>query len=237
VNDLAEPEIPLTGGRTRTGVVRVGDTVRRPLVPQSPFVHELLGHLESKGFAGAPRFLGVDASGREILSFLHGEVPPNVGYLPDKVIAAGAHLLRALHEATVDSPLRGSDEVVCHGDPSPCNCVFVNGAPKAFIDFDLAHAGSRRDDVANAAWLWLNLGNERMKLERQAWRLRGFYANYGKKARVEDAIPAILEAQERLAARLSDRPEDRQWVEKHLRWVETNRKELLDCIAAVGSGS
>jgi hypothetical protein len=36
-------------------------------------VHQLLLHLEKKGFAGSPRFLGLDEQGREILTFLEGE--------------------------------------------------------------------------------------------------------------------------------------------------------------------
>ena len=56
------------------GVVRVGDTVRRPVGPHSPLVHALLTHLESIGFEGAPRFLGIDHAGREVLSYVDGEV-------------------------------------------------------------------------------------------------------------------------------------------------------------------
>ena len=68
-----EPEIPLTGGMMTEGVVRVGNTVRRPVGPHSPFVHRLLRHLEDVDFDAAPRMLGIDAKGREILSFQHGE--------------------------------------------------------------------------------------------------------------------------------------------------------------------
>jgi hypothetical protein len=46
-------------GGTLTPVTRVGDTVRRPVGPWSPSVHVLLTHLTD--FAGAPRFLGIDA--------------------------------------------------------------------------------------------------------------------------------------------------------------------------------
>ena len=35
-------EIPLEGGRITPGVVRVGETVRRPRNPNSEFVHEVL---------------------------------------------------------------------------------------------------------------------------------------------------------------------------------------------------
>jgi len=71
-------ELPLSGGRLTAGVVRVGDTVRRPTGPHSAFVHALLMHLEAVGFAGAPRLLGMDDQGREILSYLAGWVPPNL---------------------------------------------------------------------------------------------------------------------------------------------------------------
>jgi hypothetical protein len=55
------------------GIVRRGDTVLRPVGSWSPAVHEYLRHLESAGFDGSPRVLGVD--GRfEVLSYLGGEV-------------------------------------------------------------------------------------------------------------------------------------------------------------------
>ena len=74
VDEAEQAEIPLAGGDVTEGVVRVGDTVRRPVGLHSPLVHALLAHLESVGFAGAPRFLGVDEAGREVLSYIDGEV-------------------------------------------------------------------------------------------------------------------------------------------------------------------
>jgi hypothetical protein len=53
--------VPLLVGRITPGVVRVGDTVRRPEGTASPFVREPLLHLERVGFTGALRFLGIDA--------------------------------------------------------------------------------------------------------------------------------------------------------------------------------
>ncbi len=113
------PEIPLTGGRLTAGVVRVGDTVRRPTDRHSPFVHRLLRHLEAVGFDGAPRLLGTDERGREVLGFVDGHVPPDLGRFPDAAIAAAGRLLRDLHDATAGSPPAGDHEVVCHNDPSP----------------------------------------------------------------------------------------------------------------------
>ena len=61
-------EIPLPGGDVTEGVVRLGDTVRRPLGDHSDQVHLVLRHLEARGFDGAPRLLGVDDRGKVRLS-------------------------------------------------------------------------------------------------------------------------------------------------------------------------
>lgn len=50
-----QAEIPLAGGDVTEGVVRVGDTVRRPVGPHSPLVHALLTHLASVGFVALVR--------------------------------------------------------------------------------------------------------------------------------------------------------------------------------------
>jgi hypothetical protein len=67
-------EIPLAGGYV-SGAVRVGDTVRRPASPRSAYVRELLGRFAEAGWLGAPKFLGYDDAGREIVEFIDGDVP------------------------------------------------------------------------------------------------------------------------------------------------------------------
>ncbi len=61
---------PLTGDGVTQGIVRIGDTVRRPLRPFSLTVQAYLAHLRDAGFTGAPLPLGVDEQGREVLSFV-----------------------------------------------------------------------------------------------------------------------------------------------------------------------
>ncbi len=216
------PEIPLRGGRTTSGVVRVGETVRRPPSARSPFVHRLLQDLTACGFAGAPRFLGVDDRGREILSFLPGDVPRDLGVFTDAQLDAAARLLRALHDATRFSDLRGGSEVVCHGDASPCNAVFKDGLPYAWIDFDAASAGTRSEDLGYAAWLWLDIGEDEWKPEVQARRLARFFAQYG-------AAPAVLPVQTVLDAqtRLFNRDgAHKAWAERCRMWTERHRLVL-----------
>jgi hypothetical protein len=71
---MTDTEIPLNGGNMNSGVVRVGDTVRRPAGPWTSAVHALLDHLHAAGFHGAPRPLGLDGHGREVLTFISGTV-------------------------------------------------------------------------------------------------------------------------------------------------------------------
>jgi len=72
-------EQPLTEGNVSTGVVRVGDTVRRPTGPWTGSVDALLRHLERVGFNGAPRALGRDEQGRQVIEYVPGQVnvPPS----------------------------------------------------------------------------------------------------------------------------------------------------------------
>lgn len=96
------PEHPLFGEDLTVGIVRVGDTVRRPRTPESDLVEPLLLYLEEVGFAGAPRFLGVDPSGRQALSYLDGEVagrPWPDWVADDERIASVARLLRTYDDA------------------------------------------------------------------------------------------------------------------------------------------
>jgi hypothetical protein len=168
-------EVPLEGGIANRGlVVRVGETVRRPLRPTSRATHALLQHLGRVGFDGAPKFLGIDAQGREVLSYIPGTavIPPYPAWaLTDAALVSVALLLRRYHEAVVDfgfsshtwppsAPEPYSGELISHNDPNLDNVVFREGRAVAFIDFDLASPGSRLWDVAAAVRLWAPLRDD-----------------------------------------------------------------------------
>lgn len=144
-----EQEEPLTGGHDSGPVVRVGGTVRRRLKPWSASVHALLRHLERAGFAGAPRFLGLDDHGREILTFVDGADGRIARCYDDDALATTAQLIRTFHDAVADfvpppsnswrpNPSAPPGTLICHNDLSPANTIFRDGRPRAFIDWDLA---------------------------------------------------------------------------------------------------
>ena len=167
-----EREVLLRGGTANEGkVFRVGDTVRRPQRSWSPATHALLRHLEAVGFEGAPRFLGVDEQGREVLSYVPGTAvvaPYEPWQLTDEALVSVAELLRGFHQAvsTFDArpygwppapPEAFGRGLVSHNDVNLDNVVFRDGRAAAFIDFDLAGPGSPVWDVACAARLWAPL--------------------------------------------------------------------------------
>ena len=166
-----QQEIPLTGGRTTSGITRIGDTVRRPLSETSAFVQPLLQHLKEVGFNGAPRFLGIDDKSREILSYFPGTVPSDIRWFSDSQLEAAAKLIQRYHNATVNLASAYHTEVICHHDLSPCNFVFAGTLPYAIIDFDAAAPGSRSADLSYAAWLWLDIGNPDIAPQEQKRRL------------------------------------------------------------------
>jgi hypothetical protein len=101
-DDGSEPEVPLLGGDVTEGLVRVGATVRRPVQANSKLVHALLRHLEDVGFTGAPRFLGIDNAGREVLTYIEGEVAgrPRPAWIADEDrLASVGRLVRAYDDA------------------------------------------------------------------------------------------------------------------------------------------
>lgn len=165
-------EVPLLGGTANRGrVVRVGDTVRRPQRATSPATHALLRHLADVGFDGAPRFLGVDEQGREVLSYVPGTAitPPYPAWaLGDDALVSVAHLLRDYHRAVstfspaphpwpLSPPPPFTGQLVSHNDVNLDNVVFRDRRAVALIDFDLASPGSRVWDVACATRLWAPL--------------------------------------------------------------------------------
>lgn len=168
-------EVILEGGDMNV-VVRVGDTVRRPAQPEG--VRALLCWYEHVGFDGAPRYLGVDDSGRDVLSFVHGE--PAFAPVPDSddVVVEIGRLLRRAHDAQLgfvppldpgwQRPPRSEPEVIGHLDLFWTNVIFRDGLPVALIDWELAAPVSRTLEVALTATYWAGI---RIDEQLEAWGL------------------------------------------------------------------
>lgn len=170
-------EMRLPGGNAG-GAVLVDGTVRRAGGPWSTTVHALLHHLETKGFGGAPRALGFDSQGREMLSYLPGATVGDDNPWPawvhsDRALEQVGDWLRRYHLAVTDFiPPEGAHwrmadrpwqpgDVVGHNDAAPYNAVWRTGAGEGalagFIDWDFAAPCAPIFDLSFVVFSWVPL--------------------------------------------------------------------------------
>jgi uncharacterized protein YndB with AHSA1/START domain len=156
-------EVPLPGGNT-TGAVLIDDVIHKPASLWTPTVHALLRYLEEAGFPGAPRALGFDSSGREMLSYLPGEtigdrMPWPAWASADSMLVQVGQWLRRLHDLTADFRPPADERwfiggvmrpglIVGHQDPAPYNAVVDGERLVGFYDWDIAGPSSREWDLA-----------------------------------------------------------------------------------------
>jgi tRNA A-37 threonylcarbamoyl transferase component Bud32 len=217
-------EIPLGGGWTNDGVVRVGDTVRRPPIFATQLMRDVLVHLEQVGFNAAPRWLGLDEQDRDVLSFVEGDTFSDCRAIvwSDEQLAASARLLSHYHDAVAGSTLADARDVVCHGDYGPWNLIWRDGLPVCVIDFDTTRPGERIEDIGYALWKHLNLGLVELPADEQARRARVFVDAYG----IEVDIAATIDlAQEQARVRFTEHGWDETLVglAEERAWLAANR--------------
>jgi thiamine kinase-like enzyme len=171
-------------------------------------VHALLEHLNSNGFAAAPRALGIDDQGREIIEYIEGDVvwPGRFDLLEtDDALAAVARLIARYHRLVRAFPHRdyewarrgadpsGSTEVLCHSDFAPWNLVHRDGT-WTFIDWDLAAPGRCTWDTAWALLSFVPLTPDRPLGDAAiGHRLAVFKDAYGGAASLEETLAVAVE--------------------------------------------
>src|SRR3954468_19522367 len=132
-------------------------------------------------------------------------------------------LLRQLHDATAGFVARAGamwqfiyldptrHDVICHNDVAPYNTVYVDGRPRALIDFDTAGPGPRIWDLAYAAYTFVPLASfvplpdgsvvpyePAQHAGERARRLRVFKAAYG--LPMDDLLLAVAHRLEAVCA-------------------------------------
>lgn len=206
-------ERPLDGGNLG-GAVRVGNTVRRSAGPWTGSVHALLHHLEAKGFPGAPRALGRDDRGREVLTFLDGttvgSTKPWPGWVHrDSTLDDVSAWMREYHAAVADF-IPPADAIwrvgatwepgliIGHNDAAPYNAAWRHDALVGFFDWDFAGPVTPDWDLAYSAFSWVPLHARSVvtaegftDLAGRPRRLRRFLDGYGWSGTLETFLDVV----------------------------------------------
>ncbi len=166
---------PLQGGQQTDEILRIGDRVHRTNQPWSPAVRVLLDHLKTAEPGIAPESFGLDEQGRDVISFVEGEVghyPLSDHMRSDESLVKTAELIRHFHDAATElagrvdlpwarvEPGSGQREVICHNDLAPYNTIYQEGVPGVIFDFDHAGPGSRLRDITLAVYRFVPLSTD-----------------------------------------------------------------------------
>ncbi len=208
----------------------VDGTVRRATGPWTPAVHALLDYLQRCGFAGAPRALGLDPQGREVLGYLAGETVGHTKPWPGWVYSATAlrqagEWLRRYHNIVLDfRPPAGAawrtatrpwqpGDVIAHNDAAPYNAVWqpdlgAGGRLAGFIDWDFASPQPPLWDLAYMVFSWVPLharhvvaGEGFTDFATRPQRLRSLLDAYGWNGTLDEVLDAVTA---RISAHIDD---------------------------------
>ena len=189
-------EIPLQFGMV-SNAVQVGNTIHRDTGAWTPTIHTLLAFLNDNGFTEAPKVLGFDEKGREVLQFIEGEEasrPWPQTLCTGNGIAQAGKLLRKYHDTVVDfKPPNNAvwrlgkikkkpSQIIRHGDLGPWNFIWHVDMLTGLIDWDFAYPGERIDDLAQMAYYFVPLRGE------EGWREAGFKLRPNFKSRLNALV-------------------------------------------------
>jgi Phosphotransferase enzyme family len=204
---VTEPqEHALTGGNVSAGVVRVGDTVRKPSGPHTAAVEAFLSYLNAAGFSGAPETLGRDELGRHVLQYIPGPIAHGLPPMDLDGLHRVGRLIRELHDLSegfrpprdarwdvVIQPDRA--DLICHNDLASWNLVCASDR-WVFIDWDGAAPGSRLWDLAWSvtSFVPLDPGGDP---DKDAPRVQALAGGYGLTRQQRRELPHLIGAHSR----------------------------------------
>ncbi|MCW2792079.1 MAG: aminoglycoside phosphotransferase [Nocardioides sp.] len=230
----------LTGGNASAGVVRVGDTVRKPWLPSTERTVAYLLALRDRGI-DVPEPQGRDDAGRFVLEYVPGTMAIDRDPLDAELLRRIGALVRAIHDASVGLPVPDDwgvlipaerADLLCHNDLASWNLV-IGDERLVFIDWDAAGPSTRLWDLAYAAISFGHLFPPD-EPDAAAGRLAAFIDGYAPDDTLRTALPTAMARRARAMHRLLRRSHERgeePWASMYLNGHGEHWDQAADYVA------
>src|SRR5919112_918267 len=195
---MKRDEEALTGGNASGGVVRIGNTVRKPWLDTTERTVGYMHALRDRGI-DVPKTHGRDEQGRLVLDYVPGELAMDRSPLDPVHLHAVGALVRAIHDSSVGLPVPDDWQVLlptdrpdllCHNDLATWNLI-IDGERLVFIDWDGAGPSTRLWDLAYAAISFGHLFPD-ADPDDASGRLIAFLDGYRADAALRAALPRTM---------------------------------------------
>lgn len=152
-----ESVLQLKNGRSFKKVFKKGPHLYKERNEKSAQIIEFLNFLGKSDFNKFGKLLKQENE-YLVFEYIEGFVPDNIGRTNNEQLYKAVKILKEYHLAT-SNYITDTDLVMCHGDLTPNNMVFINGEPMAIIDWDSIYIGHKYEDLAYIIMTWLDIAD------------------------------------------------------------------------------
>ena len=214
----------LKNGRSHKKVFKKGDLLYKEKDDRSNEIVTFLKKLEESNFTKFGRLINEDPK-YLIYEYVEGFVPDNIGRTNDNQLYEAIKILKEYHD-NVANLYDNKDILMCHGDLTPNNMVFVEGKPIAIIDWDSIYIGHRYEDLAYMIMTWLDIADPYRTFIDSIQTINQVIEEYGDASYFRHNFMDIMI--KRAKINIEAAPTDSPWYESRKKWSEDVIKVLID---------
>jgi predicted metal-dependent phosphoesterase TrpH/thiamine kinase-like enzyme len=220
----AESKLFFKNGRSHKEVFKYGQYIYKEKTDKSSQIVQFLNKLEKSNFKKFGKLINED-SNYLIYEYTEGFVPDNIGRTSDNQLYEAAKILREYHDA-VSKFSNNQDFIMCHGDLTPNNMVFIEGKPSKIIDWDSIYIGHKYEDLAYLIMTWLDIADPYRIFENAIHPINQTIEIYGAESSFRKHFMNIMI--DRAKLNIEAASPSSPWYESRKKWSEDVIRVLSD---------